>query len=103
MSGCVFERFPLFFLCSSSMEELVEALVNGDRKVQTKAAIEISEVKGTQKRKMLIDVDIIIHGLVLMLKSQDYEAIEASLLALISVSSGSDRYTYIYIYIHIHV
>ncbi|KAI3985651.1 hypothetical protein MKX01_033934 [Papaver californicum] len=71
------------------MEELVEALVYGEREVQIQAAIQVSELRSTQKRTM--DVDIVVNGLVSMLQSQDYEAIEASLHALISFSSGSDR------------
>ncbi|KAI3904366.1 hypothetical protein MKW92_026399 [Papaver armeniacum] len=71
------------------MEELVEALVCGEREVQIQAAIQVSELRSSQKRTM--DVDIVVNGLVSMLRSQDYEAIEASLYALISVSSGSDR------------
>ncbi|KAI3991754.1 hypothetical protein MKX01_038152 [Papaver californicum] len=71
------------------MEKLVEALVYGEREVQIQAAIQVSELRSTQKRTM--DVDIVVNGLVSMLQFQDFEAIEASLHALISVSSGSDR------------
>ncbi|OVA20617.1 Armadillo [Macleaya cordata] len=75
------------------MEDFVEALVNGEREAQIKAAIDISELKSNQRKMLGIDhdVDIIINRLVSMLCSQDYNAIQASVLALISFASGNDR------------
>ncbi|EOY02519.1 hypothetical protein QUC31_018122 [Theobroma cacao] len=72
------------------MEDLVvENLFSGDREVQIQAATELSKLSSKQRHRMAERG--IISPLVSMLQSQDYEAIEASLLALLGLAFGSER------------
>ncbi|KAF5746895.1 hypothetical protein HS088_TW06G01071 [Tripterygium wilfordii] len=72
------------------MEDLVmENLFNGDKESQIRAATELGRLKSKQ-RQYLADRGVIV-PLVSMLQSQDYEAIEAALFALLSLACGSER------------
>ncbi|XP_031095821.1 U-box domain-containing protein 3 [Ipomoea triloba] len=72
------------------MEEMVvEALIFGDRKSQVMAAKQVGQF--TRKQRHKIAEKDIIPPLISMLHSQDYEAIEASLLALLNLAYGSER------------
>nr|GLL26468.1 U-box domain-containing protein 3 [Ipomoea trifida] len=72
------------------MEEMVvEALIFGDRKSQIMAAKQVGQF--TRKQRHKIAEKDIIPPLISMLHSQDYEAIEASLLALLNLAYGSER------------
>ncbi|KAK9271494.1 hypothetical protein L1049_001853 [Liquidambar formosana] len=69
--------------------EVVEALFHGDKEAQIQAATEIGKLSSKQKHKLAEKG--VISPLVVMLHSQDYEAIEAALLALLSLAFGSER------------
>lgn len=69
---------------------MVENLFSGDREVQIQAATELSKLSSKQRHRMAERG--IISPLVSMLQSQDYEAIEASLLALLGLAFGSERF-----------
>ncbi|XP_022740546.1 U-box domain-containing protein 13 [Durio zibethinus] len=72
------------------MEDLlVENLFSGNREVQIQAATELSKLSSKQRHRLAERG--IISPLVSMLQSQDYEAIEASLLALLGLAFGSER------------
>lgn len=67
----------------------MEALIHGGREQQIEAALALSNLTSKQKHK-LVERGMII-PLVSMLNSRDYEAIEAALLALLSLAYGSER------------
>ncbi|KAH1128739.1 hypothetical protein J1N35_000117 [Gossypium stocksii] len=72
------------------MEDLViENLFNGNRELQIQAATQLSKF-GSKQRHKLAETGII-SPLISMLQSQDFEAIEASLLALLGLAFGSER------------
>ncbi|KAJ0054654.1 hypothetical protein Pint_02816 [Pistacia integerrima] len=72
------------------MEDLlVDSVFNGDREAQIQAASQFGELSSRQKQK-LVERGVIV-PLVSMLRSQDYEAIEAALLSLLSLAYGSER------------
>ncbi|KAL5793251.1 hypothetical protein ACOSP7_001845 [Xanthoceras sorbifolium] len=72
------------------MEEmLLDGLFNGDRQVQIQSASQLSKLSSRQRQK-LVERGIIA-PLVSMLRSQDYEAIEAALLSLLTLAFGSER------------
>ncbi|KAJ8439644.1 hypothetical protein Cgig2_021656 [Carnegiea gigantea] len=72
------------------MEEVViEALTSHQAQERIHGAMELNRLTSKQKHK-LIDKGII-HPLVSMLESNEYEAIEAALLALLSLAYGSER------------
>ncbi|XVF14038.1 hypothetical protein REPUB_Repub09cG0022100 [Reevesia pubescens] len=72
------------------MEDLVvENLFSNNREMQIQAATELSKLSSKQRHRLAERG--IISPLVSMLQSQDYEAIEASLLALLSLAFGSER------------
>ncbi|MBA0758645.1 hypothetical protein Gotri_021624 [Gossypium trilobum] len=72
------------------MEDLViENLFNGNRELQIQAATQLSKL-GSKQRHKLAETGII-SPLISMLQSQDFEAIEASLLALLGLAFGSER------------
>ncbi|XVF60223.1 hypothetical protein PTKIN_Ptkin08bG0027500 [Pterospermum kingtungense] len=72
------------------MEDLVvENLYSGNRELQIQAATQLSKLSSKQRHR-LAETGII-SPLVSMLQSQDCEAIEASLLALLGLAFGSER------------
>ncbi|KAI4348205.1 hypothetical protein L6164_008957 [Bauhinia variegata] len=71
------------------MERQVGNLWHGDREAQIQAAMEVSRLSSKQRHK-LADKGVI-EPLISMLNSQDYEAIEAALCALLSLAFGSER------------
>ncbi|XP_059452456.1 U-box domain-containing protein 7-like [Corylus avellana] len=72
------------------MEELViENLFNGEREAQVEAARDLSKLSSKQRHKLAERG--VTAPLILMLQSQDYDAIEASLFALLSLAFGSER------------
>ncbi|KAK8653281.1 hypothetical protein V6N13_127290 [Hibiscus sabdariffa] len=68
---------------------VVENLFNGNRELQIQAATQLSKLSSKQ-RHGLAETGII-SPLISMLQSQDFEAIEASLLALLGLAFGSER------------
>ncbi|RDY04400.1 U-box domain-containing protein 3, partial [Mucuna pruriens] len=70
-------------------EEVVENLWNGDRKSQIQAAIKLGRLSSKQRHKL--EGSGVMVPLVSMLHSENYEAIEAALCALLSLSFGSER------------
>ncbi|XP_016200344.1 U-box domain-containing protein 3 [Arachis ipaensis] len=68
---------------------VVENLWNGDRDAQIQAAMELSRFSSKQRHKL--GESGVLVPLVSMLHSEDYEAIEASLCALLSLAFGSER------------
>ncbi|KAI9178260.1 hypothetical protein LWI28_024445 [Acer negundo] len=73
------------------MEEmlLLDGLFNGDTQVQIQAASQLSKLSSRHRNK-LVERGIIV-PLVSMLRSQDYGAVEAALLSLLSLAFGSER------------
>ncbi|XP_075654855.1 U-box domain-containing protein 45-like [Castanea sativa] len=72
------------------MEEMVVGnLFNGERDAQIQAARELSKLSSKQRHKLAERG--VMSPLILMLHSQDYEAIEAALFALLSLAFGSER------------
>lgn len=69
---------------------VVEALIFGDGESQVMAAKQVAQF--TRKQRHKIAEKDIIPPLISMLHSQDYEAIEASLLALLNLAYGSERF-----------
>lgn len=69
---------------------MVEALLYGDTEARVVAARELNNLK-TKKKHKLIERGIIV-PLVSMLCTQDYDAVEASLIALLSMAFGSERF-----------
>lgn len=67
----------------------MENLWNGDRDSQIQAALELGRLSRKQRHKL--EESGVMVPLVSMLHSQDYEAIEAALCALLSLSFGSER------------
>lgn len=78
-------------------EAVIENLFNGEREVQVEAARDLSKLSSKQRQKLAERG--VIEPLILMLQSQDYDAIEAALFALLSLAFGSERLV-LYIYIH---
>ncbi|KAF8399774.1 hypothetical protein HHK36_015644 [Tetracentron sinense] len=74
------------------MEEdsMVESLFNGDRAVQIQAATDLSKLTTCKERNLFAERGVI-PPLVSMLYSQDYEAIQAALFALLGLAFGSER------------
>ena len=68
---------------------MVENLWNGDREAQIQAAMELSRLSSKQRHK-LAESGVMV-PLVSMLHSEDCEAIEAALSALLSLAFGSER------------
>ncbi|KDP46412.1 hypothetical protein JCGZ_10252 [Jatropha curcas] len=68
---------------------VVQSLFNGGREAQVEAATQLTKFSTKQRHKLAERG--IISPLVSMLRSQDFEAIEASLLALLSLAFGSER------------
>lgn len=68
---------------------VVENLWNGDEEAQIQAAMELSGLCSKQRHN-LAESGIMV-PLVSMLYSENYEAIEASLCALLSIAFGSER------------
>lgn len=72
------------------MDQLVmEALFNGYREEKIRAAINLSKLT-SKERHQFVEKGVIA-PLVSMLNSQDYDAIEAALTALLSLAFGSER------------
>lgn len=72
------------------MEKAVEEnLFTGEREAQVQAATELANLTSKQRHK-LAERGVIV-PLVSMLHSEDYEAIEAALSALLSLAFGSER------------
>ncbi|OMO59287.1 Armadillo [Corchorus capsularis] len=72
------------------MEDLVvENLFSGNTQVQIQAATQLSKLSSKQRHRLAERG--IISPLVSMLQSQDFEAIQASLLALLGLAFGSER------------
>ncbi|OMO69328.1 Armadillo [Corchorus olitorius] len=72
------------------MEDLVvENLFSGNNQVQIQAATQLSKLSSKQRHRLAERG--IISPLVSMLQSQDFEAIQASLLALLGLAFGSER------------
>ncbi|XP_050380031.1 U-box domain-containing protein 6 [Argentina anserina] len=72
------------------MEELLlQNLVTGDVVAQIQAATQLGNLSGKQ-RQSLAERGVML-PLISMLHSQDFEAIEAALLALLSLAFGSER------------
>jgi hypothetical protein len=75
------------------MEEVViENLFNGDTEAQVQAARDLSKLSSKQRHKLAERG--VTAPLILMLQSQDYDAIEAALFALLSLAFGSERFVY---------
>ncbi|XP_024181937.1 U-box domain-containing protein 6 [Rosa chinensis] len=73
-----------------SMEELLlQNLVTGDAEAQIRAATQLGNLSSKQ-RHSLAERGVML-PLISMLHSQDFEAIEAALLALLSLAFGSER------------
>lgn len=73
-----------------SMEELLlQNLVTGDAEAQVRAATQLSNLSSKQ-RHSLAEKGVML-PLISMLHSQDFEANEAALLALLSLAFGSER------------
>ncbi|GAV68561.1 KAP domain-containing protein [Cephalotus follicularis] len=73
-----------------TMEDfLVENLFVGEREARIQAATELSKLSSKQRQKVA-EKGVIV-PLVSMLHSQDHEAIEAALFALLSLAFGSER------------
>ncbi|XP_027348033.1 uncharacterized protein LOC113859464 [Abrus precatorius] len=70
-------------------KEVVENLWNGNRDTQIQAAVELR--KFTRKQRHNLAEHGVMVPLISMLHSQDYEAIEVSLSALLSLAFGSER------------
>ncbi|OIV90324.1 hypothetical protein TanjilG_14722 [Lupinus angustifolius] len=70
--------------------EVKEKLWNGDREAQIEGAIELSRLSSKRRHKLVESG--VIEPLISMLHSQSYEAIEASLSALLSLAYGSERH-----------
>lgn len=68
---------------------MVEALLNGDRDTQIRAATALGGLSGRQRHKLAERG--VVPPLLSMLHSQDFEAVEAALLALLRLASGSER------------
>lgn len=68
---------------------MIENLFNGEREVQVQAARDLSKLSSKQRHKLAERG--ITAPLILMLQSQDYDAIEAALFALLSLAFGSER------------
>ncbi|CAK7328132.1 unnamed protein product [Dovyalis caffra] len=72
------------------MEEfLVQNLCDGRREVRIQAATELGKLNTKQRHKLAERG--VIAPLISMLQSQDYEAIEAALFALLSLAFGNER------------
>ncbi|GFY87230.1 hypothetical protein Acr_05g0008690 [Actinidia rufa] len=69
--------------------EVVEALLSGDGERKILAARGLCKLTSKQKHKLAERG--VVEVLVLMLHGQEYETIEAALLALLSLASGSER------------
>lgn len=67
----------------------MDNLSNGGREAQIQAANELGKLSIRQKHK-LVERGIVA-PLISMLRSQDYEAMEAALLSLLSLAFGSER------------
>lgn len=67
----------------------MKALLSGDTEARVLAARELNNLK-TKKKHKLIERGIIV-PLVSMLCTQDYDAVEASLTALLNMAFGSER------------
>lgn len=75
------------------MEKTVEEnLFSGEREAQVQAATELANLSSKQRRKLAERG--VIEPLISMLHSQNYEAIEAALFALLSLAFGSERLVY---------
>lgn len=70
-------------------KEVVDNLWNGDIEAQIQAAMELSRLCNRQRHN-LAESGVMV-PLVSMLHSENYEAIEAALCALLSLSFGSER------------
>lgn len=70
-------------------KEIVENLWNGDGEAQIQAAMELSRLSSKQRHK-LAESGVIV-PLVSMLHSENYEANEAALCALLGLAFGSER------------
>ncbi|XP_027358770.1 U-box domain-containing protein 12-like [Abrus precatorius] len=70
-------------------KEVVENLWNGDRDSQIQAAMKLSRLRSKQRHKLAESGAMV--PLISMLHSKNYEAIEASLCALLSLCFGSER------------
>lgn len=68
---------------------MIENLFNGEREAQVQAARDLSKLSSKQRHKLAERG--ITAPLILMLQSQDYDAIEAALFALLSLAFGSER------------
>ena len=75
----------------------MENIFSGERESQILAANEVSNLTTKQKHKLAERG--VIEPLISMLHSQDYEAIEAALFALLSLAFGSERFgLYVFLY-----
>lgn len=70
-------------------EAIMEALLLGERESQIAMAREIGNLNTMQKKRLAENGAI--PPLVMMLHSQDFEATEASLFALLNLAFGSER------------
>jgi len=70
-------------------KEVVESLWNGDGESQIQAALELCRFSSKQRQKL--EESRVMVPLISMLHSENYEAIEAALCALLSLSFGCER------------
>lgn len=77
-------------------EEVVDALLNGDRETQIRAATDLGGLIGRQRHKLAERG--VVPPLLSMLHSQDFEAVEAALFALLRLASGSERLVHRFIH-----
>lgn len=70
-------------------KEVVENLWNGNAEMQIEAAVELRKFSRKQRHN-LAESEVMV-PLISMLHSQNYEAIEAALCALLSLAFGSER------------
>ncbi|XP_014507959.1 uncharacterized protein LOC106767548 [Vigna radiata var. radiata] len=70
-------------------KEVVESLWNGHVESQIQAALELCRLSSKQRHKL--EESRVMVPLISMLHSENYEAVEAALCALLSLSFGSER------------
>ncbi|CAN0904191.1 U-box domain-containing protein 4 [Linum grandiflorum] len=70
-------------------DNVLQNLFNGGRDAQIQAATHVGKLS-SKSRRTLVENGVIL-PLISMLQSQDYEAIEASLFALLGIAFGSER------------
>lgn len=68
---------------------MVEALINGDRETQIRAAVDLGRLSSSQRRALALGG--VLPPLLSMLHSPEFEAVQAALFALLRLSCGSYR------------